>query len=292
MARLRWRRMSACLLTAAFAAAAHAGAGSPHLKMRIEGSGPRTVIFESGLGDTLGVWNEVQPRISADCATTVSYNRAGYAGSDPAETSRDAAHVVAELRAELRQRNVLPPYVLVGHSLGGLYMQYFARNYPREVAGLVLVDSSYWNQQLPLVPAVSALQAADPPGDPPPAGSSRTVVLFMPWIMRLEIMGSAEAGAEVHASPAAAAVPTIVLSSTRRLQGETPAAEAREMRLQNDLAQEFPGSEHLRVAASGHYIQRDRPDVVIAAVRKLAGCRPEAPKPLRADKRKGEPAGR
>lgn len=280
------------MLTAAFAMAAHADTGGLHLKMKIEGSGAHTVIFESGLGDTLGVWSKVQPQVSAGCARTVSYNRAGYAGSDPAETSRDAAHVVAELRAALRRRKVLPPYVLVGHSLGGLYMQYFARNYPREVAGLVLVDSSFWNQRLPLVPTVPALQAADPMGDPPPADSSREIVLFMPWIMRLEIMGSRDAGAEVHASPAAAAVPTIVLSSTRRLRGETAAGEVREARLQDDLAQEFPGSEHLRVAASGHYIQRDRPDVVIAAVRKLAGCGPEPPKPPRSDRRKGAPAER
>jgi len=52
--------------------------------MRIEGSGPRTVIFESGLGDTLGVWAAVQPGVAAGCARTVSCDRAGYAGSDMA----------------------------------------------------------------------------------------------------------------------------------------------------------------------------------------------------------------
>src|SRR5579883_664015 len=294
MARLRWLRMSVGLLTAAFAMGAHADTGSVHLRMKIEGSGAHTVIFESGLGDTLGIWSKVQPQVSAGCARTVSYNRAGYPGSDPAETSRDAAHVVAELRRALRRRNVLPPYVLVGHSLGGLYMQYFARNYPREVAGLVLVDSSYWNQRLPLVPTTAAVSAAaaDPPGDPPPPRASTMVVVFMPWIMRREIMGSAAAGAQVRASPAAVGLPTIVLSSTRRLQGETAAAEAREVRLQDDLTREFPGAVHVRVPGSGHYIQRDRPDVVIAAVRKLAGCGALAATPSRADKRKGAPAGR
>jgi pimeloyl-ACP methyl ester carboxylesterase len=288
MAGLRWLGLQGCVLAAALAVAS-AGAAELHVRMRVEGSGPRTVIFESGLGDTLSVWDAVQPRVAAGCARTVSYDRAGYAGSDPAETARDAVHIVAELRAALRQRNILPPFVLVGHSLGGLYMQYFARNYPHEVAGLVLVDSSYWNQRLPLLPS---LQAADPPGDPPPANSSREIVLFMPWIMHREIMGSAVAGAEVHASPAATDVPTIVLSSTRRLQGETAAAEAREVRFQDDLAQEFPGSEHLRVPQSGHYIQRDRPDVVIAAARKLAGCGPVIPTPPRVDRKTGAPAGR
>jgi alpha-beta hydrolase superfamily lysophospholipase len=57
---------------------------------------------------------------AAKCARTFAYNRAGYLDSDPADDSRDAAHVVGELRGELKRRNVQPPYVLVGHSLGGL----------------------------------------------------------------------------------------------------------------------------------------------------------------------------
>lgn len=299
----RWLGLQGCFLAAAVAAGAPAGKDNMHVRMRVEGSGPRTVIFESGLGDTLKAWNAVQPQVAAGCARTVSYNRAGYAGSDVPDTPRDAAHVVEELRAALARRNIHPPYVLVGHSLGGLYMQYFARNYPGEVAGLVLVDSSYWNQRLPLIPsaavaraAASSAGAADPPGDPPPPRSSSMVVVFMPLIMRQEIMGSAASGAEVRASPPAESLPTIVLSSTRRLQGETAAAEAREVRLQDDLAREFPGAEHIRVPGSGHYIQRDRPDVVIAAVRRLAGCGPAAsapaPTPLRADRRRDAPAGR
>lgn len=290
MAGLRWLGLPGCVLAAAVAAAAPGGKAGLQVRMRVEGSGPRTVVFESGLGDTLDVWHAVQPQVAAGCARTVSYDRAGYAGSDPAETTRDAANIVAELRTALARRGIRPPYVLVGHSLGGLYMQYFARNYPREVAGLVLVDSSYWNQRLPLIPSATA---ADPPADPPPPRGSQMIVVFMPWIMRSEIMGSGAAGTEVRSSPPAAGMPTIVLSSTRRLKGETAAAEAREARLQDDLAQEFPAAEHIRVPQSGHYIQRDRPDVVIAAVRKLAGCGPVAKAtPLQADRKRDAPAGR
>lgn len=284
---LRWLGVQACVLAAA-AAAAPAGE-HVSLHMRVEGSGPRTVVFESGLGDTLDVWSNVQRRVAAGCARTVSYDRAGYAGSDPPQTPRDAVNIVAELRAALARRHIRPPYVLVGHSLGGLYMQYFARNYPREVAGLVLVDSSYWDQRLPLVPGAAAVGR---PADPPPSRGSRMVVVFMPWIMRREIMGSAAAGAQVRASPPAAGIPTVVLSSTRRLKGETPAAQAHEVRLQDDIAREFPRARHIRVPRSGHYIQRDRPEVVIAAVRKLAGCGPAAATPLRADRRKDAPEGR
>jgi pimeloyl-ACP methyl ester carboxylesterase len=231
-----------------------------HHIVRLEGHGPRTVILESGLGDTLDVWRDIQPRIAAGCTRTLAYNRAGYEGSEPANGPRDAETIVAELRAELKRRNINPPYVLVGHSLGGLYMQYFARNYPKEVAGLLLVDSSHWHQGL-------TVQGANTPY----AGRT-AVTLFMPWIMRREILDSATAGEQVHASPRARGFPTIVLSSTRAPPGETPAMRAIAADMQDEIAADFPDSSHVRVPDSGHYIQRDQPAVVIAAARRLAGC--------------------
>jgi pimeloyl-ACP methyl ester carboxylesterase len=129
--------------------------------------------------------------------------------------SRGLGHDRAELRAELKRRNIDPPYVLVGHSLGGLYMQYFARNYPKEVAGLLLVDSTHWHQGI----------AVDASANTPYMGRT-AVTLFMPWIMRREIADSVLAGQQVHASPEVHDFPTIVLSSTRGPLGESGAARA------------------------------------------------------------------
>jgi pimeloyl-ACP methyl ester carboxylesterase len=229
--------------------------------MLMQGEGARTVIFEAGLGDTLEVWQHVQPLVASGCTRTLAYNRAGYPGSDPAGGPRDAATIVAELREELQRRNVSPPYVLVGHSLGGLYMQYFARNFPSEVAGLVLIDSTHWNQGMRL----------DPAANTPYLGRS-AVTLFMPWIMRRELSDSAAAGEEVHSSPEVGYLPTIVLSSTRSGQDQTPSARSRAEELQDEIAADFPEARHIRVVNSGHYIQRDQPDVVVEAVRALAGC--------------------
>ena len=234
----------------------------PHLQMRISGHGPRTVVLAPGLGDTLDVWNTVQPLITDHCTRTIAYSRAGYPGSDSAAGARDAATIVAELRAELKRRGIRPPYVLVGHSLGGLYMQYFARQFPQEVAGLVLVDSTHWNQQLQL-----GLQGAGSNG-------RQLTVLSMPWIVHRELNDSALAGEQVHDSPPAGSVPTIVLSRTRPLHGETPQSRVEAAHLQDDIAASFPAARHLNVDASGHYIQRDRPEVVVAAARELAGCAP------------------
>jgi pimeloyl-ACP methyl ester carboxylesterase len=255
-------RLQAALLSLFVTSAFAIPAESPHHRVKLEGRGTRTVILESGLGDTLEVWNAVQPLIAAGCARTFSYNRAGYLGSDPSNEPRDSATIVGELRAELRRQNIKPPYVLVGHSLGGLYMQYFARNFPGEVTGLVLVDSTHWEQRLAM-------------GNQPntPYNARTAVTLFMPWIMRREITDSVAAGQQVHASPLALSTPTIVLSSTRGPAGETPPARALAARLQDEIAADFPEADHVRVNDSGHYIQKDKPEVVVEAARKLAGCK-------------------
>jgi pimeloyl-ACP methyl ester carboxylesterase len=255
---VRWQVLLLCLVwTGAWALPAE----DLHHRIRLQGTGARTVILEAGLGDTLEVWKDVQPLIATGCTRTLAYNRAGYVGSDPANGPRDSATIVAELRAELKRRNIGPPYVLVGHSLGGLYMQYFARNYPGEVAGLLLVDSTHWKQSL------SVEKAADTPY----AGRT-AVTLFIPWIMRRELNDSSTAGEQVHSSPNAVDVPTIVLSSTRGPSGETPPARALAARMQDEIAADFPGARHVRVDDSGHYIQREHPEVVVEAARELAGC--------------------
>jgi pimeloyl-ACP methyl ester carboxylesterase len=239
-----------------------------HHVVRLEGHGTSTVILEAGLGDTMDVWKDIQPRIAAGCTRTVAYNRAGYQGSDPAEGPRDSETIVAELRAELKRRNIAPPYILVGHSLGGLYMQYFARNYPKEVTGLLLVDSTNWHQ---------GMKVQSAPNSP---YSGRTAVrLFLPLIMRREINDSASAGQQVHDSPQAEGFPTIVLSSTRAPAGETPATRALSADMQDEIVEDFPGASHVRVEDSGHYIQRDQPAVVVDAARSLAGCTPASREP-------------
>jgi pimeloyl-ACP methyl ester carboxylesterase len=254
-------KLGLLLMLAGICAAAVSNTSAPHHRVLIEGAGPRTIVLESGFGDTLEVWQTVQSRVAANCARTFSYNRAGYLDSDPADTSRDAATIVGELRDELRRRNLNPPYVLVGHSLGGLYMQYFARNFPNEVAGLVLIDSTHWQQGLKV----------DVTADTPYT-SRRAVTLYMPLIMRQELSDSVESGVEVNDSPRASGIPTIVLSSTRLGAVETADQRSQAVKLQNNIAADFPGARHLFVEDSGHYIQRDQPGVVIDAIRDLAGC--------------------
>ncbi len=105
-------------------------------------SSKEVVVFEGGSRNTIEKWGRVPEQLALD-ATVFAYNRPGYGNSEAAVTPRDGRTIVEELRALLRHKGLKPPYVLVGHSLGGLYMQLFARAYPDEVKGLVLVDSLY-----------------------------------------------------------------------------------------------------------------------------------------------------
>ncbi|MFZ6686359.1 alpha/beta fold hydrolase [Undibacterium sp. SXout11W] len=100
------------------------------------------VVFENGARETLDTWEKVIADIGKD-AKIFAYNRPGYGKSEVTSAPRDGLTIVEELRQILRQQGLKPPYLLVGHSMGGLYMQLFARMYPQEVQGVVLVDSLY-----------------------------------------------------------------------------------------------------------------------------------------------------
>ena len=114
-------------------------AGGPSLRMLMTGHGDSTVVFESGSGSPLETWVRVQPKVSR-FAHTISYDRAGNGLSEKGPVPRDGQRIAGELHAALLNSHARPPYILVGHSLGGPYLRIFAGMYPQEVAGMVLVD--------------------------------------------------------------------------------------------------------------------------------------------------------
>ena len=117
-------------------------AGALELLARKQCAAKPVIVFENGSRETFDTWRKVITSIDTD-ASIFAYNRPGYGKSEATGQPRDGQTIVEELRATLRRQGMQAPYVLVGHSLGGLYMQLFARAYPHEVRGLVLVDSLY-----------------------------------------------------------------------------------------------------------------------------------------------------
>ncbi len=116
------------------------------------GAGEPTVVFESGIGATHLNWRHIQES-TEPFAATVSYDRAGLGWSGRCQTARTPANVAAELHEMLRGAEIRPPFILVGHSFGGLVMRRFALLYPDEVAGVLLVDPMRCEEWPPLEPS-------------------------------------------------------------------------------------------------------------------------------------------
>lgn len=117
------------------------------LHVQTAGQGTPSVVLESGLGGMSSAWGWVQPETARFCRVA-SYDRAGLGWSGPDSAPKTASLASRRLRDALVRSNVLPPYVLVGHSMGGLFIRVFADIYPDEVAGMVLIDSVHPDQHL------------------------------------------------------------------------------------------------------------------------------------------------
>ena len=105
------------------------------------GSGSPTVVLEPGAGGTSAQMGWIAPDVAAETRVCV-YDRAGRGWSEPADTAQDGAQIATDLHTLLHNAGEPGPYVLAGHSFGGLYVRSFAQHYPDEVAGLVLVDTT------------------------------------------------------------------------------------------------------------------------------------------------------
>lgn len=116
--------------------------GGYRLHIHCSGEGKPTVVIDSGLGDFSLGWSLVQPEV-AKFTRVCTYDRAGYGWSDSGPKPRTSQQVVKELHTLLVNAGVEGPYVLVGHSGGGLNVRLYASQYPGEVVGMVLVDPAH-----------------------------------------------------------------------------------------------------------------------------------------------------
>lgn len=121
-------------------------AGGYNLHFVKKGSGTPTVVLEAGSGETSLSWRGIPDELS-QYATVVVYDRAGYAWSEQAPSARSGDNIVRELHEALQNEGLKGPYLMVGHSLGGMYARLFTQTYPNEVTGLVLVDARPENDE-------------------------------------------------------------------------------------------------------------------------------------------------
>jgi pimeloyl-ACP methyl ester carboxylesterase len=121
--------------------------GGQRLHVNCTGKGSPTVVLESGTGDVSVIWSLVQPSVSS-FTRVCSYDRGGYAWSEPGTRPRTFAQLALELHTALTRMQITPPYILVGQSYGGFVIRGFQARYVSEVTGMVMVDSVHEDQRI------------------------------------------------------------------------------------------------------------------------------------------------
>lgn len=231
--------------------------GGYSLNINCYGKGTPTVIFESGLGDDNGVWALVQPEISKN-TRTFFYDRAGIRNSDTGDLPRTSLEQVHELHTVLHKAKVKAPYIIVAHSIGGYNARLFAGTFPKEVSGIIFIDCSHENQFEDRVKRSSAEEIE---------------------ILKKQLIGeeltfdklliSANQVKEIRKNDALRNIPIVILTADHKGEESAAISEETWLNYQNDLVTLSDYSKHIIVTECGHYIQRDKPQVVIDAIKEI-----------------------
>lgn len=272
--------------------------GGHRLHLWCTGAGSPVAVLDAGIGGSSLDWSRVQPEV-ASFTRVCSYDRAGMGWSDGGPRPRTGTQIVGELQALLRAAHVPSPYVLVGHSSGGLHVRLYASTHPNDVAGIVLVDAAHEDasRRMP--------RQAGAQGDsrfPLYLHAFLTVVgyarvdgiwfaragQFSPEAQRLangikqrtewpfayasESLAFEETAAEVRKTRHLLNVPLMVVTrgryaGVRRLPTETQERIKHTWQeLQTDLVRLSPLGAQVVASNADHYIQFDQPEIVIKAI--------------------------
>jgi pimeloyl-ACP methyl ester carboxylesterase len=221
------------------------------------GSQLPAVVMQTGLQEGKSTWNNLIPGLSQS-HMVIAFDRPGRAATPLTEAPRDPCTIAAEERRLLQAANVPSPYILLGHSLGGLYQYVYAKLYPQDVAGVVLLDPTH--------PRHWETVQREAPG-------AATIIKGLRMISfgsadRREFDSQTACLERIDAQPIGR--PVKLLFSGRFRPEERGAYERMLQPLRQDWLRLTGASGQQVIPDSGHYIQKDRPDVVIKAVQDLA----------------------
>ena len=225
--------------------------------------GTRVVVMDSGMGNSSESWLGIQPRV-AEFARVCIYDRAGLGNSDPSIHTQTTTQMALDLHNLLGRTGVPGPLVLVGHSLGGINVRLYASMYPKEVVGMVLVDSTHEEQFArmdALIP--ESIKKQFPPSAFVPVSNEK-----------IDFTENSERKASLakwHAD-----IPLIVLTAANAkpnpegpLAFLAPKFEQIRQELQQDLVHRSPKGKQIIATKSGHYIHHDEPELVVSAIREV-----------------------
>lgn len=280
--------------------------GGYRLHLHCTGRGSPTVVLESGLAGPALQWALVQGELEKSMRVC-SYDRAGLGWSDAGPAPRTSQQMVEELHTLLHNAGVEGPYLLVGHSLGGLNVRLFAHNHPGETAGLVLVASGNEHDTARMPPEYRKIEESNRQSNrlfitltrfgltrlagnaglissytnilarfPPELQAELTALTFYRpqyWSTAYEEqLALDESKAQVAATGSLGDLPLIVVSGSPDLSRLPPSFPAEQMRqvsreLQVELAALSSASAHIVCDTCDHYIPMTDPPIVVDAVR-------------------------
>jgi pimeloyl-ACP methyl ester carboxylesterase len=270
--------------------------GGYRMHLYCTGEGKPTVILESGLNDFYVSWAKVQPEI-AKVTQVCSYDRAGLGWSETSPDPRTSEVMAEELHTLLDNAEIAPPYILAGHSFGGIVMRAFAHRYPDEVIGMALVDSAHEEQgvhlpflkdaaenmigQFRTLSVISSfgLMALSPETIPNRGFPDEAYKQYQAVLATTNYFDGAiaETTAFYFKAPSLKItgvqdLPLIVLSHglTDTTSGIAPSQqdqfEQEWAKMQTELTGLSSKSKRVSAQKSGHYIQLDQPELVIKAI--------------------------
>ncbi len=230
------------------------------LRFSLSGQGSPTIVMLSGAGGPLESWHKLFPDIET-LGTVLTYDRPGVGGSARPREAQMGTTVVLQLRALLREIDAKPPFLLVGHSFGGLHANLFARVYPDETCGVLFLEATAPDDVRNMKRYRSGLQRAI-------AGLLDRV---SPPDPNDEISNEAETVEEILEAPGFPLIPVTVISGGKRLPRWMVSAEAQRERAHNQetLARLSPLGERVIAQGSTHFPQMSEPQLVLEELAKL-----------------------
>jgi pimeloyl-ACP methyl ester carboxylesterase len=208
--------------------------------------------MDSGYGDYSKAWESIYPAISK-ITQVFLYDRAGLGKSERSNNPRTSLFMVEELRELLKSKKVLPPYILVGHSYGGVNMRLFNNLYPQEVAGLVLIDSTPEDYPERFLPTMS---------------EEFKESYNKQFTLEGDLQDFTESLEQLHICNRVTDAPTIVVSAGKKAH-YSKESQLLWNRMQQEILRFTLNGQFIIAENSTHYIQNDEPNLVINSIERL-----------------------
>jgi pimeloyl-ACP methyl ester carboxylesterase len=229
----------------------------------LKGEGNRSIVLINGFRMPLDSWNMLYPSIEK-LGKVFAYNRFGIGNSSKAMSDQTGTTVVETLRHLLKVVDLSPPYVLVGHSLGGLFINLYARMYPEEVSGIVFVDATHPDEPK----GQNELQEHN---------FVNFVLAINNWLKSIERIFDKykysedekidETINQVNNAGSFPQIPLAVVSGTKKMPFVPERNFEIHLQFQKELVTLSPNSKHYTAEGSGHFPQITEPEIVLAAIK-------------------------